>query len=56
MRHVKAERGIRSNRMKKMFLGVVALAAGAALAQELVDFSRAGHPWRAHNHVATRST
>ena len=38
--------------MKKMFLGVVALAAGAALAQELVDFSRAGHPWRAHNHVA----
>ena len=38
--------------MKKMFLGVVALAAGAALAQELVDFSHAGHPWRAHNHVA----
>ena len=23
-----------------------------ASAQELVDFSRAGHPWRAHNHVA----
>ena len=38
--------------MKKMFLGVVALVAGAALAQELVDFSRAGHRWRAHNHVA----
>ena len=38
--------------MKKLFLGVVALAAGAVLAQELVDFSRAGHPWRAHNHVA----
>ena len=38
--------------MKKMFLGVMALAAGAALAQELVDFSRADHRWRAHNHVA----
>ena len=34
--------------MKKLFLGVVALAAGAALAQELVDFSRAGLPWRAN--------
>ena len=32
--------------MKKLFLGVVALAAGAVLAQELVDFSRAGHPGR----------
>lgn len=38
--------------MKKLFLGVVALAAGAALAHELVDFSRADHRWRAHNHVA----
>ena len=26
--------------------------ACAATANELVDFSRAGHPWRAHNHVA----
>ena len=38
--------------MKKLFLGVVALAAGAALAHELVDFSHADHRWRAHNHVA----
>ncbi len=38
--------------MKKAFLGMVALAAIAAMAQELVDFSHAGHPWRAHNHVA----
>ena len=26
--------------------------ACAATAHELVDFSHAGHPWRAHNHVA----
>ena len=38
--------------MKKIFLGVVALAAAAALAHELVDFSHADHRWRAHNHVA----
>ena len=38
--------------MKKLFLGIAALAAGTAMASELVDFSRAGHPWRAHNHVA----
>ena len=29
-----------------------ACMACAASAHELVDFSRAGHPWRAHNHVA----
>ena len=38
--------------MKKAFLVIVASAASAAMAGELVDFSRAGHPWRAHNHVA----
>ena len=38
--------------MKKLFLVIAALAAGTAMASELVDFSRAGHPWRAHNHVA----
>ncbi|MBO7686960.1 MAG: hypothetical protein J6V72_11285, partial [Kiritimatiellae bacterium] len=38
--------------MKKLFLGIAALAAGAALAQELVDFSRPGHGWHAMNHVA----
>ncbi len=38
--------------MKKLFFAIVALATTAALAKELVDFSRAGHPWRAHNHVA----
>ena len=38
--------------MKKMILGMVVLAASAATAHELVDFSRADHRWRAHNHVA----
>ena len=38
--------------MKKAILAIATLAAGAALAQELVDFSRADHRWRAHNHVA----
>jgi len=38
--------------MKKAFLGMVALAASAAMAQELVDFSRAGHNWNAMNHMA----
>ena len=38
--------------MKKLSLGMMVLVAGAAMASELVDFSRAGHPWRAHNHVA----
>jgi hypothetical protein len=38
--------------MKKAFLSVVALAASAAMAQELVDFSRAGHNWNAMNHMA----
>ena len=38
--------------MKKLFFAMVALATTVALAKELVDFSRAGHPWRAHNHVA----
>ena len=38
--------------MKIAILGMVALAASAAMAQELVDFSRAGHNWNAANHVA----
>ena len=38
--------------MKKLSLAVAALAAGAVLSGELVDFSRAGHGWRAMNHVA----
>ena len=38
--------------MKKAFLCAAALAACTAAAHELVDFSRAGHSWRAANHVA----
>ncbi len=38
--------------MKQVLLAVVMLAAGGASAQELVDFTQAGHPWRACNHVA----
>ncbi len=32
--------------------GIVAVVAGVATAEEVVDFSREGHGWRAANHVA----
>ena len=33
-------------------VGVFAMAAGVAMAEEVVDFAREGHGWRAANHVA----
>ena len=37
--------------MKITTLGMIALSASAALAHELVDFSRPDHRWKAANHV-----
>ena len=38
--------------MKKAFLATTALAVGAVMAHELVDFTQSGHNWNAMNHVA----
>ena len=44
--------GVFRKKQAVVLVGIVAMAVGVAVAEEIVDFSRDGHGWRAANHVA----